>query len=86
MLKIYGNMMCKDCVECREEFDRSGIEYEFFDFSDSLLNLKEFLHIRDTNDAFNEIRGTDMIGIPCIVSPDGSVCLDWTCYVSQDKS
>lgn len=86
MLKIYGNMMCKDCVECREALDRSGIEYEFLDFSDSLLNLKEFLHIRDTNDAFSEIRGTDMIGIPCFVSPDGSVSLDWTCYVSQDKS
>ena len=46
MLKIYGSMMCPDCVACREHLDRAGVAYEFLDFSDSLLNRKEFLKLR----------------------------------------
>lgn len=86
MLKIYGSMQCKDCVACREEFDRSNILYDFLDISEDLLNLKTFLCIRDTSEIFAQIRGTNVIGIPCIVNLDGSVCLDWYRYVSQDKS
>ena len=25
MLKIYGSMLCKDCIACREALDRAGI-------------------------------------------------------------
>lgn len=29
MLKIYGSMLCKDCVRCRQDLDRLGKAYVF---------------------------------------------------------
>ena len=77
MIKIYGSMLCKDCVQCREDLDKAGVSYEYLDFSDNLLYLKEFLAIRDTNPLFHEVRENGAIGIPCIVLEDGTVTLDW---------
>lgn len=77
MLKIYGNMQCPDCVQCRAELDQTGVAYEYLDLAEDLRNLKAFLQIRDLNPAFAQIRGKDKIGIPCIVREDGTVTLDW---------
>ena len=41
-MKIYGSMLCPDCVQCRQELDAKGVSYEYLDFSDNLKNLKEF--------------------------------------------
>ena len=76
MLKIYGSMQCPDCVQCRVDLDKAGVAYEYLDFSDSLLNLKEFLVLRE-NRLFDEIRAAGKIGIPCIVKEDGSLTLNW---------
>ena len=81
MLKIYGSMLCPDCVECREDLDKAGVEYEYLDFSENLGNLKEFLKIRDDSALFGEVRERGSIGIPCIVEEDGTVCLDWEKYM-----
>ena len=77
MLKIYGSMLCKDCVECVDYLKKENVEFEFLDFADSLLNLKEFLKIRDENPLFDAVREKGSIGIPAIVKEDGSVTLDW---------
>lgn len=77
MLKIYGSMLCPDCVKCREDLDRAGVEYEYLDFSESLLSLKEFLHLRDTQAVFEPVRQAGKIGIPCLVGEDGKVSLNW---------
>jgi glutaredoxin-related protein len=86
MLKIYGNMLCKDCVQCREDLDRSGVIYEFLDIGHDLGHLKAFLMIRDCSPEFDDIRKTDRIGIPCIVTESGAILLDWEVYVSQEDS
>lgn len=77
MLKIYGSMLCPDCVRCREDLDRAGVRYVYLDFADSLKNLKAFLTIRDSSELFAEVREKGSIGIPCILREDGSVTLDW---------
>lgn len=77
MLKIYGSMQCPDCVQCRADLDKAGVEYEYLDFSENLRNLKEFLVIRDNNDRFTKIKAEGKIGIPCIVREDETVTLDW---------
>lgn len=77
MLKIYGSMLCPDCMQCREDLDRAGVRYEYLDFSENLGNLKAFLKLRDENPLFDEIRKAGKIGIPCILREDGSVTLDW---------
>ena len=83
MLKIYGSMLCPDCVQCREDLDKSGIPYEYLDFSENLKNLKEFLAIRDGNPIFDAVREAGGIGIPCLVDENGKVSLSWEKYVSQ---
>lgn len=77
MLKIYGSMLCPDCVDCCADLDNTNIPYEFLDFADSVKNLKEFLVIRDREPVFDAVRERGSIGIPCIVREDGSVTLSW---------
>lgn len=85
MLKIYGCMLCPDCVECCEDLKKAGVDYMFFDFSENLLYLKEFLSIRDSSQLFADVRKNGQIGIPCIVREDGSHTLSWEAYVSQTE-
>jgi len=77
MLKIYGSMLCKDCVACRADLDRAGVAYEYLDFADNLLYLKEFLALRDNHPLFGDAKAEGYIGIPCIVKDDGALTLDW---------
>lgn len=81
MLKIYGSMLCPDCVQCRQDLDRAGVEYEYLDFGESLKYLKAFLAIRDASPLFDEARQKGSIGIPCIQEEDGSICLTWQQYM-----
>lgn len=83
MLKIYGSMLCPDCVACCVELTKAGVKYEFLDFADDLRSLKEFLSIREREPLFLEVRQNGSIGIPCIVEPDGIVSLTWDQYVTQ---
>ena len=85
MLKIYGTLLCKDCVDCCRDLDEAQITYEFLDISKDLREMKAFLSLRDTHPVFADIRGTERIGIPCIVDGEG-ITLDWEPYVSQDKA
>ena len=77
MLKIYGLMRCPDCQVCREALDRANVEYEYLDFADSVLHLKEFLALRDSCEEFAEAKEKGSIGIPCILREDGTVTLRW---------
>ena len=77
MIKIYGSMLCPDCVQCRQELDAAGVEYEYLDFSENLKHLKEFLKLRDTLPPFDAVKAAGGIGIPCIVREDGSASLSW---------
>lgn len=77
MLKIYGSMLCKDCVQCREDLDKAGVAYAYFDFAQDLKSLKTFLAYRDTAPLFENVRKEGYIGIPCIVREDGSLTLEW---------
>lgn len=77
MLKIYGSDLCPDCLRCKEELTAAGVAFEYLDFGDSILNLKEFLRIRDTHCAFDQVRRSGGIGIPCIVTENGEIMLTW---------
>lgn len=81
MLKIFGSMMCPDCVKCREDLDKAGVKYEYLDFAASLWNVKCFLALRDREAVFADVKAGGKIGIPCIQREDGSVTLDWEEFV-----
>ena len=78
MLKIYGSMLCPDCVDCCAAYDKAGLEYTFFNITEDLRAMKEFLHLRDNSTLFDPVRENKSIGIPYIVTEDGTVeTLDW---------
>ena len=81
MLKIYGSMLCPDCVKCCQELKDAGTQFEYCDFGDSLLHLKEFLKLRDEQPVFAEVRAAGKIGIPCILREDGTITLEWDEFV-----
>lgn len=81
MLKIYGSMLCKDCVQCCEDLEKAKVEYVFLDFAHDLSNLKEFLALRHTNPVFKSVIENGSIGIPCIVTEDDFVTLSWDSFV-----
>ena len=86
MIKIYGSMMCPDCVACRKDLDEAGIAYEYLDFAEDLRNLKAFLALRDQETVFEQVRAEGKIGIPCILREDGTVTLQWSEYVGQAEA
>ena len=81
MLKIYGSQMCPDCVICKEELEKAGVEFVYLNISESLLFLKQFLKLRDTRAVFEPIKARGQIGIPCILEEDGSVSFTWDKYL-----
>lgn len=81
MLKIYGSLQCPDCVECKAALEKAGVEFEYLDFADDLLHLKEFLALRDRERIFDPVKESGKIGIPCILCPDGSVTLSWDAFI-----
>lgn len=81
MLKVYGSMLCPDCSKCREDLDRANVEYEYLDFGQDLRNLKAFLAIRESAPIFDTVRSNGSIGIPCIVTEDGTVMLTWDAFL-----
>lgn len=84
MLKIYGSMLCADCVECKEQLTAANVEFEFHDFADELSALKEFLVLRDSQTVFESVKEAGKIGIPCIVTEDGKIVLDWNEFLLQN--
>ncbi len=83
MLKVYGSSMCPDCMECKFNLDKNGIEYENIDITASTKNLKEFLILRDKDAAFVETKEKGYIGIPTLITDDGRITLDWESYLTE---
>ena len=77
MIKIYGSMLCKDCVQCCADLDSRGVPYEYLDIADSLDVLKYFLAVRDREEMFVPVKEEGRIGIPLILLEDGSYTFDW---------
>lgn len=84
MFIIYGSEKCPDCVNCKANFDKYKIEYQFVEVLESLKNLKKFLHYRDTRkDVFDRLIKIGDIGLPAIVDENDNVFTDWETYLKE---
>lgn len=81
MIRVYGSPLCPDCVAFEENLNRYEIPYEFTDITSAIPNLKEFLHLRDHDPAFDEVKKNGSVGIPAVVREDGSVTTDWQAVI-----
>ena len=70
MMKVYGADICIDCRNLKHIMKTRGLELDYRDIIADTLTLREFLSIRDHNEAFNECKARGGIGIPCFVDGD----------------
>jgi hypothetical protein len=75
MIKVYGMDTCPACVEVHKQIEGNK-NFEFIDIGKHVLNLKEFLRLRDKESVFDDAKNGGYIGIPCFVSEDKRVSLD----------
>ena len=73
---VIGSHQCPDTLYALCELKRRGAEIDFCDLSSSLQNLKTYLALRDRDPLYEQVRGTDRLGIPCFLLPDGSKTMD----------
>lgn len=83
MTKIYVMATCPDCAQIKEQAKYDN-NYELIDIGEHVKNLKEFLRIRDTHPAFEEVKAHGSIGIPCFVREDGSVSFSAVDFVIEE--
>ena len=75
MPKVYGSMLCPDCVEAKEYFEKVNYKYEFINITESMKNLKEFLALRDNRKEFDDVKKLGYVGIPAILTDDNKIIL-----------
>ena len=75
-MKLYGSVLCPDCVDAFEILKEKDIAYDYVDINESMQTLKEFLKLRDNRDEFKEVREKANAGIPCFLLDDGSITFD----------
>ena len=69
---VIGSHQCPDTLYALCELKRIGADIDFCDLSSSLQNLKTYLALRDSDPLYAQVRGTQRLGIPCFILPDGS--------------
>ncbi|MGN8863007.1 glutaredoxin [Dorea longicatena] len=75
-MKVLGTKLCIKCDEAIARLQELGIEYEYVDFTESIMLLKDFMKFRDIHKEFDWTRGTGTIGIPCFVFENGEITFD----------
>lgn len=85
MTKVYVMESCPDCIEVKKQLTGNP-NYQIIDIGESLLNLKSFIHLRDTHPAFDKIKEVGSLGIPCFVANDGAVTFHLDTLIIPDNS
>lgn len=75
MIKVYVMHTCPDC-EIVERQVQGDSRFELIDLGTHVRHLKEFLRLRDTHPAFEDVKSNGYIGIPCFLLEDGTVTFD----------
>ena len=80
---FYGTPTCKDCPPAKPVLEENNIKFLFVDVCESVGKLKMFLKLRDTEDAFQEVREQHKVGVPCIVIDDETIVIQNPDHVRQ---
>ena len=74
---------CSDCPPAKAVLEENNIKFLFVDVCESVGKLKMFLKLRDTEDAFQEVREQHKVGVPCIVIDDETIVIQNPDHVRQ---
>ena len=75
-ITVIGSHLCPDTLAALNKLSAAGIDMDFKDILSCHADLKAYLKLRDTNALYNEIRGTESLGIPCFVLENNEVTMD----------
>ena len=75
-IKVYGSNVCPGTMRFLSILTANGVMPDFVNVTGSIGLLKEFLYLRDTDPAFEGIRGSGRVGFPLIQLEDGSYTRD----------
>ena len=76
-MKVYGSDICIDCRNFKHINKLRDLNLEYTNITADTTALREFLMLRDKNDIFKDCRENGGIGIPCFVSDDNKITLDF---------
>lgn len=75
-ITVYGSNICPGTLRFLSILTANGVMPDFVNVTGSIGLLKEFLYLRDTEKAFEEVRGSGRVGFPLIRLEDGSYTRD----------
>lgn len=70
-LQVFHSDKCPDCYSILPYLKETYPDAEFYNITDSMANLKRFLHYRDHHPEFDEVRLQGWVGIPSVVINGG---------------
>ena len=73
---VIGSHMCPLTAGALNHLYDADIPVDYKDILGSHADMLTFLKIRDSNDLYANIRGTDRIGLPCFILEDGTITMD----------
>ena len=59
----------------KEALSQAGIKFAVQDITAGMVQLKQFLKLRDTRPEFDEIKAAGRVGLPCLVINGGEQIL-----------
>lgn len=73
---VIGSHLCPDTLAALNKLTEAGADIDFKDILSCHGDLKEYLKLRDKNVLYEEIRGTERLGIPCFILENKEMTMD----------
>ncbi|OSI11859.1 glutaredoxin [Neisseria canis] len=67
----FYSSLCPDTPPFDAALQELGVDCEAVNITESMANLKRFLQLRDTADAYASCRGTLSVGVPVLITENG---------------
>lgn len=80
---VIGSHLCPDTLEALHQLTAAGAEVDFKDLLSCHADLKAYLNLRENHEAYAEVRGTERLGIPCMICEDGTVTMDLSAVLKK---
>lgn len=70
-ITVFGSQHWPSCAPMKEFLSKNDIKFVYIDITDSMLNLKTYLKLRDSRPEFDEVKKAGRVGIPFIMINNG---------------
>lgn len=73
---VFGSHLCPGTLAALNQLSAAGVDVNFRDILSCHADLRAYLHLRETHEIYADIRGTERLGIPCMICEDGTITMD----------